>query len=275
MIITIINHTDSIQDEELQTAIRAINRQITEDFAPHWGLSATLRLGGRSSTQPDKLNPPDMRGDAILYMWDQTDIPNALGYHDRNARGIPYGFVFTELADSLGEPWSVTLSHEALELLADPHVNLLVAGPHPSEDRTVFHWYEMSDAVQDETYEIDGVPVSNFVLPLYFTPDAEPGSRNDFLGRSHGATSLVSFGINPGGYIGFFDPQTGEHETYAMADDPVAMQRLATKKVQTASRRAHRTARASIDEILGRERITAKAAASVERRSSRKYEKIN
>jgi hypothetical protein len=58
----------------------------------------------------------------------------ALGYHDRNFSGIPFGFVFTELSREIGENWSVTLSHEALELIADPEVNLLVMGPHPNPD---------------------------------------------------------------------------------------------------------------------------------------------
>jgi hypothetical protein len=48
----------------------------------------------------------------------------------------------------------------------------------------VFHWFEMCDAVQSETYVIDGQSVSNFVLPLYFTASHERGSRNDFLVRS-------------------------------------------------------------------------------------------
>jgi hypothetical protein len=82
----------------------------------------------------------------------------------------------------LGETWTVTLSHEALELIGDPEVNLLVAGPHPSNSKQdVFHWYEMCNAVQAETYEIDGVAVANFVLPLYFTSSEELGGRNDFL----------------------------------------------------------------------------------------------
>ena len=165
MIISVINHTNGkVSDEELQFVIRAINRQIAEDFAPYWSMGATLRLEGRSEKVPSKLEMQDLRGDAILYLWDQTDVADALGYHDQNARGIPYGFVFMELAKKLGEPWSVTLSHEALELIADPEVNLLVMGPHPADPKkTVFHWYEMSDAVQDETYEIDQVKVSNFV----------------------------------------------------------------------------------------------------------------
>jgi len=39
---------------------------------------------------------------------------------------------------------------------------------------------------------------------------ATRGGRNDFLGRSHDGRTLRSFGVNPGGYIGFFDPKTGK-----------------------------------------------------------------
>jgi len=242
MIISVINHTNGkVSDEELQLVIRAINRQITEDFEPYWSLGATLRLEGRSGKEPSKLTMPDLRGDAILYLWDKMDLPDALGYHDQNSRGIPYGFVFTDLAKKLDEPWSVTLSHEALELIADPEVNLLVMGPHPADPkRTVFHWYEMSDAVQDETYEIDHIKVSNFVLPLYFTGSDEPGGRNDFLGRSYKGKTLNSFGVNPGGYIGFYDPKTGKHETFARSGDKVAKKRLKLKGQAKAVRRAER-----------------------------------
>jgi hypothetical protein len=245
MIITVVNMSERVKDSDLQQVLRAVNRQIREDFEPYWSLGATLRLEGKSKNAPDKLNLPDMRGDAVLYVWDKVDIPGALGYHDMNARGIPFGFVFTDLEQELNEEWTVTLSHEALELIADPLVNLLVAGPHPVEDRTVFHWYEMSDAVQAEKYVIDGVPVSNFVLPLYFTPGTEPGSRNDFLGNAHQGTTLASFGINPGGYIGFFDPEAGDHVTYSMSNDAKARERLLAKKKLSAgelsaARRAYR-----------------------------------
>jgi hypothetical protein len=120
----------------------------------------------------------------------------------------------TRLCDLLKENWTVTSSHEALEMIGDPESNLLVAGPHPHNDKKeVFHWFEMCDAVQSETYEIDGVEVSNFVLPLYFTLAEEKGGRNDFLNHRHGGAALQSFGINPGGYVGFYDPATREHET--------------------------------------------------------------
>jgi len=242
MIISIINHTNGkISDEELQGAIRSINRQIREDFEPYWHLGAELRLEGRSGTKPSKQNIVDMRGDAVLYLWDSVDVDDALGYHDMTNAGVPYGFVFTELAKQLKEEWTVTLSHEALELIADAEVNLLVQGPHPADaKRTVFHWYEMCDAVQAETYEIDGVKVSNFLLPLYFTGGEEKGGRNDFLGRAYNGKPLRSFGVNPGGYVGFFDPEKGDHETFSVKGDAVAARRLKLKSQAKGARRGIR-----------------------------------
>ncbi len=221
MRISVVNMTHGLlSDAEVITAIRAINRQINEDFQPYWNLGATLRLEGCSTDELDVDNPQDLQGEAIVYIWDKSDVPNALGYHEANFRGIPYGFVFVDIATELGENWTVTFSHEVLELLGDRQANTLIRGPHPRDQRRkVYHWHEMCDAVQDETYEIDGIEVSNFVLPLYFTEEAEPGSRNDFLGTKyrlpHARTthSLESFGINPGGYIGFYDPVKKEHVT--------------------------------------------------------------
>lgn len=242
MIISVINHTHGkISDEEVQTVLRAINRQIAEDFEPYWSMGSRLRLEGRSVDQPDQQTPVDLRGDAVIYLWDGSDVPGALGYHDQNAGGVPFGFVFTELVKSVGESWTVTLSHEALELIADPFVNLLAMGPHPDgSGRAVFHWFEMCDAVQTETYEIDGVEVSNFVLPLYFTPDDEAVGRNDFLGRSHGGNTLPSFGVNPGGYVGFYDPQLNDHTTFSRKNDKVAAKRFRIKQRAEEARRAIR-----------------------------------
>lgn len=244
MKISVVNHTGgTIKDEEVQRVIRAINRQIKEDFEPYWGMSATLRLEGRSTDTPNAMELPDLRGDAVIYLWNDTDVPGALGYHEKNAMGIPFGFVFTKIAKQIGEDWSTTLSHEALELIGDAETNLLVMGPHPSEERDVFHWFEMCDAVQAETYEIDGVTVSNFVLPLYFTGTRdtdEVGARNDFLGTPYRGQTLRSFGINPGGYVGFFDPEKNDHDTFSIRGDKLALKRLKFKSAGKQTRRSVR-----------------------------------
>ena len=245
MIISIINHTNgAVSDEELQVAIRAINRQIAHDFTPYWSLGAELRLEGRSEKKPTKHSLADMRGDAVLYVWDEVDADGALGYHDKNDRGIPYGFVFTDLSKELEEPWSVTLSHEALELIGDPETNLLVVGPNPTDRRKkVFHWYEMCDAVQAESYDVDGIMVSNFVLPLYFTSSDERGGRNDFLGRSYKGKTLQSFGVNPGGYLGYYDPQKRTNSSFFAKGDLKAAVRLEIKHKAKGARRSIRYSR--------------------------------
>jgi phospholipase C len=238
MIISIVNQSGSISDAELQAVIRAINRQISDDFLPYWSFGATLRLEGKAGKQPDKNTLPELRGDAVIYLWDKTDMEDALGYHEANARGIPYGFVFTELSKQLGESWTVTLSHEALELLGDAQGNLLVQGPHPENPAVeVFHWFEMCDAVQSQTYQIDGIDVSNFVLPLYFTTEEQEGGRNDFLGHQdkHGKT-LASFGVTDGGYIGFYDPRKHAHDTYSAPNDKKAAKRIKIKARQAYGR---------------------------------------
>jgi subtilisin family serine protease len=130
-----------------------------------------------------------------------------------------------------------------------------VAGPHPEDPtREVFHWYEACDAVQTQTYEIDGIRVSNFVLPLYFTPSEEAGGRNDFLGAHTDKPSLPSFGVAPGGYVGFYDPETGEHETFE--PDTLARRRSRAKSRAGPARRAVRYQRthaplAHLEDVVG------------------------
>jgi len=244
MIISIINHSNGkLKDKDIQTVLRAINRQLKEDFYPYWSIGGTLRLEGKSDAKPEVQDLADMRGDGVIYLWDKTDVEDAIGYHDKNNRGIPFGFVFLEIAKELGEDWSVTLSHEALEMIGDPEVNLMVMGPHPDPaiERDVFHWYEMCDAVQSEVYQIDGVNVSNFVLPLYFTGGDEFDGRNDFMGTIHpGKKTLKSFSVNPAGYVGFFDPQKKDHETYTQKGDVKAQKRMKIKARVKGTRRAIR-----------------------------------
>ncbi len=243
MLISLVNFT-KIPDADLQTVVRAINRQIAEDFEPVWNWSARVRLEGRAGAKPSSTErfPEELRGDAIMYLATKVDSDGVLGFHDKNFAGLPFGFVSTELSEKLDEAWTVTLSHETLELVGDASSNCYAAGPHPKDaKRTVMHWYEMCDAVQDESYSIDGIQVSNFVLPLYFTPGDERGGRNDFLGTlTKAGTRLASFGTNPGGYIGFFDPKTGKDSTFELPGDKRAAERQRIKDEIGLARRSTR-----------------------------------
>jgi hypothetical protein len=239
MLISVVNFTKTLKDEDVHKVLRAVNTQIALDFEPYWHISARLRLesaGARLHRQA----PSELRGDAILYLWDRhADVSDAVGYHYANHHGLPFGFVFAQIAKELQEPWSVTLSHEALELIADPEANTLVAGPHPGQrHRYSFYWFEVCDPVQEETYRVQGVEVSNFVLPSYFSAKPRAGDRNDFLGRWHKGKRLAAFGVNPGGYLGYYDPKT--HRERSITADQRAERRMKIKAKMGKAHRHHR-----------------------------------
>ena len=222
-----------ISDADLLAAIRVINQQIEYDFAPYWNMPATLRLEGSLLKQPRaNLSAAVMRGDAVLYVWSATAHGDPEGFHDRNFRGIPYGVVYSEVSVQTGDPWSVTFSHETLELIADPQGNNYVMGPGPHDPRKkVFYWFEMCDAVSSQTYEIDGIALQNFLLPAYFEPPV-PGARTNFLG-----TDLAPFGIASESYLGYYDPEKKSQETTHIDANGAA--RLAVRQ-RFGSTRSHR-----------------------------------
>ena len=108
--------------------------------------------------------------------------------------------------------WSVTLSHEVLEMIADPTVNIFAPGPSPDPadgGKWVLFTYEVGDPVERFCYEIDGVLVSDFVTPWYFSEGEGRGTRNDFLGLD-----VPSFGCLPYCHIQYFDLGTYQWRTY-------------------------------------------------------------
>jgi len=172
-------------------------------------MPATLRLEGTLVKQARaNVSAAVMRDDAVLYVSSATASDDPEGFHERNFRGIPYGVVYSEVSEQTGDPWSVTFSHEALELIADPQANKYVQGPSPHDRRKkVFYWFEMCDPVSGQAYKIGDVALQNFLLPAYFEPPV-PGARTNFLG-----SDLEPFGIAADSYVGYYDPETKSQET--------------------------------------------------------------
>ncbi|HVY26158.1 MAG TPA: hypothetical protein VHB79_06380 [Polyangiaceae bacterium] len=104
MRIAIGNISNSIQKDEFSATVRAIAKQVKEDFAPLWGMTASLRHATISkNAKPD----PELKTND-----DSQSVQNAVGYHSQNHKGVPYGFVFADIAKKVDEPWPITLSHE-------------------------------------------------------------------------------------------------------------------------------------------------------------------
>ena len=247
MRISIANISTKVSTSDFTAAVHAVARQVHQDFAPLWGMDADVR--GVAMQRTSKPNPELNVSDAILYVGELDDDPNkvqqAVGYHELNHKGIPYGFVFTDVAAKVGEAWSTTLSHEVLELLADPDVNLLVIGPNPKSPSSVaLRAYEVCDPVQSDTYNIDGITVSNFVLPLYFARLANPTTtRTNYLSQP-----LDRFGVRPGGYYSYFDLTTRKwNEIYGQG----AEARNPAKELLGSARRMRRHAGLDIGRALG------------------------
>lgn len=207
MIIYVDNHS-SLPRGEVRDALGAIDRQIQRDFSPTWGLSASLVLLRKGQSLQV---PPDGKVAHIHLM----DHGQAIGFHIEEQSGIAAGFVITDLPALTGSvakwlTWTTALSHEVLELIADPFVNLLAKGPHPRfKGREVFHYREVCDPVQSLVYDLDGVSVSNFVLPHYYNAVGQRGMQNDFLNSRLRAFRWVGDGV-----IGFWDPKVGKNGRY-------------------------------------------------------------
>jgi hypothetical protein len=216
----VIRNRSKVPDDELRRAVRAVQRQVDRDFFPLWGWRAKLVF------EPAK---PPRRAMTVLVKGKSSEYD---GYHVID--GVPVGYVFTE--DDKGavvDDYSVTLSHEVLEMIADPGANLYAYGPYRTKSsrrkRWTFVGYEVCDPVQATTYRIDGVLVSDFVTPEWFEPERKRGSLPFSFKRAVDAP----FQLAPGGYI---DIQRGS--TVVTIDGPP----LPPKHPRSVKRRRQRLA---------------------------------
>ena len=99
-----------------------------------------------------------------LIFLDDADQADALGYHELTPDGLPQGKVFVATTLKDGENPTVTASHELLEMLADPNIDQTAIRAPANHAYAL----EVCDAVEETTYLIDGITVSNFQTPAWF-----------------------------------------------------------------------------------------------------------
>lgn len=186
--LSVVRATDRITDRDARAMVKAIDTQVRRDFTkPHGLINRRVRY-----TTPDKLTATDW----VITLVDDAG-QDALGWHTEDTGDIVYGVVgVNPVLDHDGRvlegPLSVAsvLSHEVLELLLNPSISLWAdTGAGYLVAR------EAADAVQSDWYEIDGVSVSNFLLPDWFSPAVSPDDRYDHMGLCR-----APFEVRPGGY---------------------------------------------------------------------------
>lgn len=186
--------TNTTPDERARVAA-ALTKQAMQHFGlppPYgWGMPATVRAAsGVHDVQPDEW---------VIGLLQHPDQAGALGYHDVTPHGNPFAKVFPLLDAEDGSPWSQTISHELGEMLPDAMCDDAKMG---ADGR--FWATEICDAVEQDGYEIDGVMLSNFILPPWFGAAQLAGKKLDWMGLCKRPLE-----IRPGGYSQWFDPQNG------------------------------------------------------------------
>ena len=194
--IGLASRSSSVQLADVVRVTAALNTQIARDFAPIWGISAMVI----AIANPDSIDP------GIWPLFVEDDIgADAEGFH-QTEHNQPYALI------SAGRTWSITASHECLELLADPTGSRLYPsigisvenGSFKDLPETKFEYLvELCDPCEAENgaYMINEVAVSDFYTPHYFDPVTVGSVRYSFSGQITQPRQILK-----GGYLSWRDP---------------------------------------------------------------------
>jgi hypothetical protein len=187
--LALVADTEQIACSQLNRVGAALQKQATRDVGPIWDITATLDTFDQLEDVPIGYWPIIVR--------DDIDIEGAAGVH-LDDDGQPFALV--QLSDS----WSLTASHEMLEMLVDPWGNRLVAAQSPKSDQgRVEFLVEIADPSEDPQfgYTVNGMLVSDFFTPHFYDPAPSNGVRYSFGGHIAGPRQILS-----GGYMSWHDP---------------------------------------------------------------------
>jgi hypothetical protein len=138
---------------DLDDLIAAMQAYVDQHVVPIWNTPAKL-------TRSDDF----VAGAWAMVFLDDADQPGALAYHDLTPDGWPLAKVFVKTTLANGDMVSVSASHELVEMLVDPAINMLTTGPDP---KTIYA-YESADPVEQLNFDVNGIAMSDFVHPAYF-----------------------------------------------------------------------------------------------------------
>lgn len=112
MQVALVNHSSVVADADVARAAVDLNTQMQRDVSPAWGTNVTVFAVLKGQVVP--------AGAAVVAVLDNSDQAGALGYHDITAGGLPLGKVFAKDDARYGLSWTVTASHEIIEMAIDP-----------------------------------------------------------------------------------------------------------------------------------------------------------
>lgn len=182
--VAIVSEVPGHDERDVARVTAALQRQAIRDFRPVWNVEATVDAFPVLEDVPAGYWP--------IVVKDDIGVQGAAGIHLDDA-GQPFALV------TMSDSWSLTASHELLEMLADPFGNRMVPGtsPKPGQGRVEFLVEVCDPSEADEFgYTVNGILVSDFYTPHYFDPIKAPGVRYSFTGAVTAPRT-----IRKGGYL--------------------------------------------------------------------------
>ncbi len=206
--VALVSESSRISTSDLASVSAALQKQASRDLVQFWDVKATVDAFPRLEDIPVGYWP--------IIVMDDIQTQGAAGVHE-DKNGQPFALVTS--SDQL-EGWSLTASHEMIEMLVDPFGNRLEAGDSPKADQgrvqILVEACDPSEAA-NFAYTVNGVLVSDFYSPRFFDPVAAPGVRYSFTGAIEEPRQVLR-----GGYLSWHDvaSDTWWQETWFDGDAP-------------------------------------------------------
>jgi hypothetical protein len=226
--VAIVSMAREVPMRDLMQVAAAVQKQVTRDFSPLWGIAATVDAFEDLASVPSDYRPVVLFGDlgelpsrleSLLGKQPAASLIDALesdqvaGIHLTAITRQPFSLV------SVSGSWTVTVSHEALEMLADPYGNRLVAAAHPLDRaQRVNYLLEVCDPCLSTYYTVNGVPVSDFYTPRYFDPVRINSVRYSFTGALEYPLEILK-----GGYLTWIDPRDSGLYQLRAGEQPILL----------------------------------------------------
>src|SRR5262249_1830121 len=134
--IALVNHSTLLGGADVARCGAALQTQVSRDFASTWGFDARLRVTDEPAEDEELLALLDDAGGAAAL------VPPGRG-------GRPCGFVLVRPCLEAGDAWQAVASHQLLELLADPLVNLAAEGVF--QGKPALFALEVCDPVENDS----------------------------------------------------------------------------------------------------------------------------
>ncbi|HEY6865580.1 MAG TPA: hypothetical protein VI319_16935 [Burkholderiales bacterium] len=237
--IAVFNKAKTPLGVDLDALVAAMQVFIDQHVVPVWGTPAKLQRSHGF-----------VKNAWAMVFLDNADQAGALAYHDLTPDGLPISKVFVKTTLDNHDKVSVSASHELVEMLVDPAINLMTTGPDPK----VIYAYESADPVEELSFAINGIDMTDFVYPSYFESFHKPGS----VQFDHLKKVTKPFQILKGGYQIIF--KSGKwSQTYGSAAKAKAFAREDRRQHRSELRKRKKLVQTSEAQVMRAERKAAGA----------------